>query len=325
MKLSLTLLFVVTFLLFNGGCNRFTRSGRENHSADRLKFIFITCVVNEDFFKPVIKGMGDAARMMDVECTFTGTVGVDVVEQAEMVRKAIRDGYHGIALNIIDPLAFDDVALEAAEAGIPLVAFNVDDHDTPNARLASVNQQLYEAGLTLGREVAKQIQDDSHILMTMHAAGVSALNDRLRGVQDALGDSGLKNLSWKVIITGNTAVESSRVIANELEADSTIGWVLCTGQADTEGAVLAISDGFAHRGCQAAGFDLTPTILKGIQQGHLFFTIDQQPYMQGFYPVIQLALLIRYGIKPSSIDAGASLVTKENVGFITELTQQGYR
>ncbi len=74
-----------------------------------LRFIFITTCVEEDFFKPVKKGMRDAAKMMDVDCTFTGTKGVDLPAQAAMVRQAVKDGYDGIAVDIIDPVAFDEV------------------------------------------------------------------------------------------------------------------------------------------------------------------------------------------------------------------------
>ena len=38
------------------------------------------------------------------------------------------------------------------------------------------------------------------------------------------------------------------------------------------------------------GYDLLPGTLELIDKGFLNFTIDQQPYLQGFYPVIQLFL-----------------------------------
>ena len=165
-----------------------------------LNFVFITTVVGEDFFIPVKKGMEDAARLMGVNCTFTGTEGVDTPAQAEMVRQAIRDDCDGIALNIIDPEGFDDVINEAIEAGIPVIAFNTDDHETANARMSSVCQSLYNAGTVLGKETAKYIPDGSEILMTMHDEGISALEDRLRGAQNGLVEAGKKDIKWKVAI-----------------------------------------------------------------------------------------------------------------------------
>jgi simple sugar transport system substrate-binding protein len=62
-----------------------------------------------------------------------------------------------------------------------------------------------------------------------------------------------------------------------------------------------------------------------IQQGHIRCTVDQQPYIQGFYPVIQLTLYLRYGIMPASIDAGAAIIDKSNVEQVIELTKEKYR
>ena len=240
-----------------------------NGGEKKLKFIFITTCVDEDFFKPVKKGMADAARMMGVECVFTGTPGVDVKAQAEMVRQALSDGYDGIALNIIDPVAFDGVVEEARNRGVPLVAFNVDDYATPNARLSAVCQRYYDAGRTVGRRCAEYIPAGSHILMTQHAAGVSALDDRLRGEQEELGKKGI---TWTAVVTGNTAAESAEVITRELKKNPQLKFVVCTGQADTEGAGLAIEKHFRERGVVAAGFDLTPEILRLIKAGIIRFT-----------------------------------------------------
>jgi simple sugar transport system substrate-binding protein len=287
-----------------------------------LRFVFITPCVGEGFFRPVKKGMLDASRMMGVECTFIGTKDVDLKAQAEMARKAIAEGYDGIAISLIDPEAFDDVVKEAMDQGIPVVAFNVDDSSTPNARLSAVCQNLYQAGRSLGEAAAKFIPANSEVLMTLHSEGISALDDRLRGVQDVLRQKGV---SWEVVVTGIAPEEAVEVITKALREHPGIKTVLCTGQVDTEAAGLAIEKGFQGKGYAAAGFDLSPEILRLIKAGVIRFTIDQQPYIQGFYPVVQLALYRRYGIKPSSMDAGAGIITKENVDAVMELSRRGYR
>jgi simple sugar transport system substrate-binding protein len=260
--------------------------------------------------------------MMGVECDFLGTEGVDVAAQANMVPRAVADGYSGIALNTIDAEAFDKVIQDAIEKGVPVVAFNVDDHATPNARLSSVNQRLYEAGEALAEHLLPHIPDSAHILMTMHDEGVSALKDRLRGVQAVLKR---KNARWTVAVTGNDSVKGAEVIANALRENSDIQIVVGTGQSDTEAAGRAIEKSFPSKGYWSAGFDLSPETLRLIRQGHIRCTVDQQPYIQGFYPVIQLTLYLRYGIMPASIDAGAAIIDRSNVEQVIELTKKKYR
>src|SRR5205823_12885503 len=40
----------------------------------------------------------------------------------------------------------------------------------------------------------------------------------------------------------------------------------------------------------AAGFDLTEQTIKLLKEGFIDFTIDQQPYLQGFVPTLQMFL-----------------------------------
>lgn len=315
MTLRQSLLLTLAFMLLFG-------SQASSFGDEPLKLIFITPCRDEAFFEPVKKGMNDAAAMLGVECSFIGTVEVDVKAQAEMVRKAVADGCDGIALNIIDPEAFDDVVQEAVDKGVPVVAFNVDDHTTKNARLAAVRQDFYEAGRTIGRRAGEFIAPGSKVLATLHNEGISALDDRLRGIQDALKD---KKIHWKVIVSGNDPETAAENIARELAADPEIKAVLCTGLTDTEAAGVAAEKRFPGRGLVIAGFDLTPKILGMVDRGVIKFTIDQQPYTQGFYPVVQLTLCCRYGIKPSNIDAGAGVVTQKDAKRVIELTKQKYR
>ncbi|MFC1635433.1 substrate-binding domain-containing protein [Planctomycetota bacterium] len=310
--------------LFLVGCSvEQTRpSSRTTESGSSLRLAFITCAEDAKFFEPVKKGMNDAARIMGVECDFLGTKGVDVKAQVELVRLAVANGYDGIALNIIDPRAFDEVVRKAIEEGVPVVAFNVDDHLTPNARLSSVNQKLFEAGEALAGHLLPHIPNNAHILMTMHDEGVSALEDRLRGEQMILMK---KNVRWTVLVTGNDPVKGAGVIAKALKEHPDIRIVLGTGQSDTEAAGRAIEKYFPNKDYWSAGFDLSSKTLQLIQKGHIRCTVDQQPYIQGFYPVIQLTQFLRYGIVPSDINAGAAIIDQANVEQVIELTKQKYR
>ena len=327
-KMRLTRRYVILiwalFTLSLAGCaTHQTGTKMKTQKPERpLRLAFITCVVNARFFEPVKKGVNDAAGMMGVQCDFIGTEGVDVKAQAAMVTQAVKDGYDGIALNIIDPVAFDDVIQKAIEKGVPVVGFNVDDHATPNARMSCVNQRFYQAGQSLAKYVLPNIPENAHVLMTMHDEGVSALDDRLAGLQEVLKQ---KKVRWTAIVTGNESVKGAEIIAAKLKENPDIRIILDTGQSDTEAAGRAIEKYFPNKGYWSAGFDLSQKTLSLIRQGHIRCTVDQQPYIQGFYPVIQLTLYLRYGIMPSDMDAGTAIINKSNVEQVIELTKQKYR
>jgi len=322
MRSALLYSFLGTLVLSCVTSCSFCPQPKTDASQKPLRLAFITCAVDAKFFGPVKKGMNDAAQMLGVECDFIGTEGVDVPAQAQMVRQAVADGYDGIALSIIDPEVFDAVVQEAIDKGVPVVGFNVDDNATPNARLASTNQRLYEAGKSLGEHLLPSIPENAHVLMTMHDEGVSALEDRLHGIQDAIE---AKGVTWTVIVSGNDPAEGAETIAKTLKEHPEIKIVLGTGQADTEAAGRAIEKYFADKGYWSAGFDLSPETLRLIQAGPIRCTVDQQPYIQGLYPVIQLTLYLRYGIIPSNIDAGAAFIDRTNVQQVIDLSRQLYR
>ena len=84
---------------------------------------------------------------------------------------------------------------------------------------------------------------------------------------------------------------------------------------DTQG-VGQIIQKYSLRGKVAGGgYDLLPGTLRLVDQGFLNFTIDQQPYLQGFYPVLQLFLykLSSGLVAPSDTNTGLLFVTKANV------------
>ncbi len=289
---------------------------------ETLKFAFITCSVEAKFFGPLKKGMQDAAEMLDVHCDFMGTQGVDIQKQVELIHEAVRLGYDGIAVNIIHPDAFDQVIQETRDKGIPIVGFNTDDHSTPNARLSSVNQNLFQAGRKLAEHVLPKIPLEAHVLLTMHDKGISALEDRLRGIQEVLAR---KNVRTSVFIPGNDALKGMEKIAGILRENPEIRIVLCTGQSDTEAAGRAIEKYFPGKDYWAAGFDLSVKTLDLIEKGHVLYTIDQQPYVQGFYPVVQLTHYLRFGILPSDMDAGASVIGRQDIDRVKEWIRKNIR
>ncbi len=73
--------------------------------------------------------------------------------------------------------------------------------------------------------------------------------------------------------------------------------------------------GLAAKGVKAGGFDLTEKTQKLLHEGYIEFTIDQQPYLQGFLPIVQLFLWQVSGslTGPAEVDTGLKFIDKETV------------
>lgn len=288
----------------------------------RYKFVVITHATAVPFFVPVRKGAEDAGKMVGSAVTYTGPAGFDIEKQVDFIKSAIAENVDGIATTMPDPTAFNDVVKEAMSHGIPVIAINA---DAPGSgRLAYVGQGNYEAGVSMGNQILKYVPGGGHVLLCIHTAGAENLEARIKGVKDVLDKQGGK-YSSRVVATGTDMVRAVSLISSALQADPNVKGMF--GVEDVTGSAIAqIIDRDNLKGKVAGGsFDLVADVLNAIEKGEMQFTIDQQPYLQGFQGVMELYLLKRYNLTPADINTGIAPVTQENVAKIKELAAQGYR
>ena len=66
--------------------------------------------------------------------------------------------------------------------------------------------------------------------------------------------------------------------------------------------------------------------LKSVAAGDAAFAIDQQQYLQGYLPVVFLALNAKYGLVPGgNVPSGPNLITKEKAAQVVDLSAKGIR
>ena len=73
------------------------------------------------------------------------------------------------------------------------------------------------------------------------------------------------------------------------------------------------------------GFDTSPQIVEGFKGGWVQLTSDQQPFMQGYLPVLALCQEVVYGLAPINVDTGAGFVTPDNYKTVAKLATEGLR
>jgi simple sugar transport system substrate-binding protein len=65
------------------------------------------------------------------------------------------------------------------------------------------------------------------------------------------------------------------------------------------------------------GFDLAVEIVDAVESGAMFATMDQQPYLQGYYPIAQIAMAARYGLTPTDVDTGqGAFLDQARIGVV---------
>ncbi|TPL95586.1 substrate-binding domain-containing protein [Mesorhizobium sp. B2-3-12] len=73
------------------------------------------------------------------------------------------------------------------------------------------------------------------------------------------------------------------------------------------------------------GFDTSPQIVEGFKGGWVQLTADQQPFLQGYLPILSLCQQVVLGLAPLNVDTGAGFVTPQNYEIVSELAKQALR
>ncbi len=116
----------------------------------------------------------------------------DVSAQISQVETFINDGVDAIVLLPFDGAALTPVALQAMEAGIPVI--NVDrEFDSPFAARTTILGDNYGMGVSAGTYICEQLGDNPDAVVA-EIAGIDSLpltQDRSQGFADALSECGL--------------------------------------------------------------------------------------------------------------------------------------
>src|SRR6201996_2536009 len=292
------------------------------------KFYFVNHVTTNAFFTPTQYGMADAAKLLGLAPPVWGGSDNSVISQmVSNFDTAVAAKADGIALAAISATAFTSPVSSAMAKGIPVVSYNADGEYINGKpvigtnRLCYVGQSLYSSGQSMGEQIKLAVPGGGDIVIFTPVVGTGNTQPRFDGAKSVLGSS----YNVAEIATGATeSVEPAAMKAYLNAHKSTVKGAFAVDSGDTEylGAQLK-SLGMS---IPAGGFDTTGATVPNIQDGTLKFTIYQDPYLQGFLPVLYLYLYNLSGgvLAPPDTDTGLSVVTQANVQpYIADSRYQG--
>jgi simple sugar transport system substrate-binding protein len=299
-------------------CGSSASSGSSGGSASifgshpAYKFVVVNHVTTNSFFVPTQYGIADACKLLGCSYEWTGSESENIDQMVNAVNTAVSSGASGIAVSLISNTAFNVPVENALKAGIPVVAYNADS--ASNKRLSYIGQDLKLAGELMGKRIVADVGSGEVVIFTA-SAGSANLQPRLEGAEKAIKDSGAA-INLKTIVTGSLeSGEKTAIEAYWTGHTSTKGMYAVDGGDTAELAGVMQKLGLNAKGVKAGGFDLAEKTQKGLHEGFLEFTIDQQPYLQGFVPILQMFLWQVSGSLsgPAEVNTGLKFVDKESV------------
>ena len=303
--------------------------------ADPLNIAFtVHSGASNTFWQAVQKGYEDACSKLAAKCqmVYVQTDG-SVQEQVANMEAAIARKPDALITSIVDNKAFDDVIKRARDAGIIVIASNVDDLEGAkgNARQAFIGQGFVAAGHSLAAAQWKNFPKTGpiHVLMGVSAPGQNWSEQRALGVTNFL-DEQMKahpelKITYEKLDSGTDLATTSDRVGAYLSAHPETNAYFDTGFWHA-GVACVLADRKVPPGkVLLGGFDLVPEVLEQMKKGYVQVQVDQQPYMQGFMPVMEVYLAKTVGLAPSDIDTGQGIVTPDMVDSIMALASKGLR
>jgi len=285
-------------------------------SGASYKFTIVNHVTTNPFFVPTQYGAADACKLLGCSYTWTGSESSNVSQMVNALNTAVSSGVDGIAVALIDLHAFNAPVEAALKAGIPVVSYNADA--PTNGRLSYIGQDLKKAGEKMGERIAEDV-GSGDVAIFIATPGSANLQPRIEGAVAAVKASG-KPITIHEVATGAAVPgELSTIDSYWVGHKETKGMYAVDG-GDTESLAKVMQKYSLAGKVKAGGFDLTEETQKLLQEGNIEFTIDQQPYQQGFLPILQLFFWRASGSLsgPAEVDTGLKFLNKETVGPYVE-------
>lgn len=249
------------------------------------KFTFVNHVTTNTFFTPTISGIQDACRLLNCSYQWTGSTSSNVGQMASAINTAVSAGVDGIATSLISTSLAKPVDA-AMKAGVPVVSYNADEPNTN--RLAYIGQNLLLSGQQMGQRIKSLIPGGGKIMVFIATPGSANLAPRLQGIQQALKGT---NITVQSQASGAAEPQELTTIEAFIGKNLTAykGYFAVDG-GSTSSVALAIKKYNLKGKVVGGGFDLTPDTEALLYDNTIQFAIDQQPYLQGFLPALELFL-----------------------------------
>ena len=271
----------------------------------------------DTFWDKIKAGAQQAAKNEGI--TLKYSADPDAAKQATLIQAAVTAKVDGIATTLVTPDALAGAVKAATDAHIPVVGFNsgINDYQRLGALMYFGSDETL-AGTTAGKRIGSE--GGKHPLCVIQAAGSVALEARCAGVRAAL--PGTENIQ----VNGSDDASVVSTLQAKLAQDKSIDYIVTLGAPIALDALKSIQA--ANSSAKLVTFDLNEQAAQDIQDGKIEFSIDQQPYVQGYMAVTALYLYLKNGNDiggGKAVLTGPSFVDKSNIATILPFAKNNTR
>ena len=276
---------------------------------------------DDPFWSKVKRGADDAALVVKAgggSVTWLGPKNYDNLgpDAAKLIQTALSQGADGVVGPDWVPEAEDAAFKQVTAKDTPLVIYNAGGIEAADnvGGLNYFGSDEATAGKAGGEFFGKD--GEKNVLCVNTLPGAANTEARCKGIAEGIAENGGKSSQLPLPSSkfGDPTAVSQAIKAALLKDDSIDG-VVTISTGDANAAASAIEQGGLADKVKLGTFDMDDTQLDRIKNDKQLFSIDQQPYMQGFLAVSALYAYIQWGIElpQKPILTGPAIISKDNV------------
>jgi len=278
------------------------------------RFVLVSHAPDSDSWWNTIKNaIKIAGEQMDVTVEYRNPATGDLADMARIVEQAVASSPNGLIVTIADYDVLEGPINKAVKKGIPVITINsgTQEQSAKLGALLHIGQPEYAAGKGAGMRA--KAQGVKKFLCVNHYMTNPASVERCQGYADGIG----VKLGKQMIDSGIDPGEIKNKVIAYLRANPDTQAIITLGPNSAHPTIAALETMKLKGKLYFGTFDLSGEIAAAIKDNTIAFAIDQQPYLQGYLPVVILTNLNRYGVLPgNNINSGPGFVTKANIELV---------
>lgn len=228
--------------------------------------------------------------------------------EINLIQSMVTQGVKGIAITPTSPAVIPALN-EAVAKGVKVVLI---DNDLPTwtKKSSVIATDNLKGGQLAGAYIARHLKKGATVAVLEGVAGVPALDDRVKGMEQGLGSSGIK-----VVGMAPTDCDQNKGVtaaADLLSAHPEVDGIYGACGPPTLGAIQSIQRAHRAGNILLVGFDALPDEVKQIVAGHETASVAQFPAKMGQMGMGTLLKAVQGQSVPPNVDTGTAIVTKTN-------------
>jgi simple sugar transport system substrate-binding protein len=186
---------------------------------------------------------------------------------------------------------------------------------------------LYEGGAITARAMinAGLQPGDQALVYELFSSGDRGLSGK--GMADTLEEAGMvvDRVEMSAEVDGNPAAVIPILVAYLQEHPDTKAIGTQHGGVTPQLQAVMEQAGRTPENLILAGIDTDPVTVQAVADGYMAASLDQQLYLQGFLPVLQCVLSVKYHMGGMTTNTAAGTLSTKNVEMLMPLIEQGIR